>query len=163
MRTLCALLARRFFATPPDVFRWDFSVEEQAAIDAVAGLCPSVGGRSVYTALKLQESYRTSTWNNDCSPVEERGAKHPEESKTAFSIAPNPAFSSFFLKLEAHLLREGQIELVGMDGRSKQLWKLPAHAVSITCSIEDFPPGLYFVRIRTDEKLLNQEKLSIVR
>lgn len=142
---------------------WNFSATEQTVLDAVAALCPQIGGPAVYAARTLQENYRTPDWNlSDCIVFEQRSA--PAEVAAGKSgIYPNPASDLVQVVFDRPAQPNCKVEVSNLMGQVLISQSVSEGALRFVIPVSGLASGAYIVRVMRPGQQPEQQKLSIVR
>ncbi|MEQ1747118.1 MAG: right-handed parallel beta-helix repeat-containing protein [Saprospiraceae bacterium] len=143
---------------------WDFDSTTQAAIDAIAELCPQDAGRAVYDARGLQEHYRVPTWTN-CAPIDapRTSATTPKPPRNGFVAYPNPVTDQVQIILDAPAAAGGWLLLTDMTGRILTATPVAVGATGTVIQTGEFQSGVYLLQIRQANAPVLQQKLTIIR
>jgi hypothetical protein len=142
---------------------WDFDSTTQAAIDAIALLCPHEAGRAVYDARSLQEHYRVPTWTN-CAPIDA-----PRTStatllpvRNGFSAYPNPAADAVQLTFDPPVRPDTRVLLTDMTGRIRMDAPVANGATNMVLPVSMLQNGTYLIKVQSRDQVAAQQKLIII-
>jgi hypothetical protein len=79
----------------------------------------------------------------------------------SFIVYPNPAERSAYIKFNQETVKGVTIELYNSLGRLVYSARMPAGTDMTKIPVEDYPDGLYFLRLVGNDKLMGTSKLII--
>ncbi len=147
----------------------------QAQIDhleAISWQCPLEGGEATLKARGLYVSVSGSNANFKdemiCDGIEERGSStqlQEERAHAVFSLFPNPAKDEVELVLQpTDLLKSpDRVVITDISGHQIAMYPLQGEHVKTTLTIQQIPPGIYFVKVFSGKTNLGVQKLMIAK
>ena len=125
----------------------------------IAQLCLKQGGRAVLSARGLCESWlRTPYDEEDCSSIPfEVGVKPETKTSNGLMILPNPAKDVASLMINTQSPQgDWLVQVFNMSGGLVQQNTLAAGTTEWAFSVQDWPSGMYVVRLMNGPKVLSQ-------
>lgn len=144
---------------------WDFTVSEQAFIDAVAARCPKFTGPAVYKARMLQSYYRIPDWSeSDCTPVAQRSFQKVSTAPANLRVYPNPASDHLLIEVSASLVgQKGHVFLHSLTGQQVFSHPLSPGVRRIALPIDQLANGAYFLLLHTENGQQFRQKVVVLR
>jgi hypothetical protein len=124
----------------------------------IAQTCLDEGGRAVLSARGLCEVWFKEFYGETgCQAAQERSAVPEMEQSTDLMILPNPARDQVTLRLNTHSQQgDWQVQVFNMNGGLVQENTLAAAATEWAFSVQNWPSGMYVVRLMNGPKPLSQ-------
>jgi Secretion system C-terminal sorting domain len=146
----------------------NFSDEELSEITHIAYQCPLTGGNAVYTARTIYLRKYPNTnfeWSELCNVLFKQQRK-VEVTDTKLAVFPNPNTGSFTVNYDLpttekiskiHLILTNSVGAIVEEkfANSKQ--------EQVQWNIENIPNGIYFLSLKVDNRILQQQKIVIVK
>jgi parallel beta-helix repeat protein len=142
--------------------QWMIGVEPDslARVDLrqIAQTCLDEGGRAVLSARGLCEVWFKEFYGETgCQAAQERSTAGKMEKSTDLLILPNPARDQVTLRLNTHSQQsDWQVQIFNMSGSLVQENTLAAAATEWAFSVQNWPSGMYVVRLMNGPKTLSQ-------
>ena len=134
-------------------------------VKAVADQCPMDGGFAVYEARTIYRRFVPSaTW--DISQECAQNRPNDRSATTGLTISdyvlsPNPANNWLMVSRKPSSAEAAVIELYNPYGKLAKRSDFPATSSSITIDTQNLPSGMYFYKIASQGKLLDNGKVMI--
>ena len=124
----------------------------------IAQTCLDEGGRAVLSARGLCEVWPKEFYGETgCQAAQERSAAPEMEKSIELLILPNPARDQVTLRLSPHSPQgDWHVQVFNMSGALMQQNTLAAAATEWAFSVQDWPSGVYVVRLMNGTKALSQ-------
>jgi len=150
---------------------------QKQSLQFIAWQCPFTGGNSVYSSRVILSLIDSTLYSNDCEYDYREGSiarfSNPgdnkikeeftdlEKVKENFLIYPNPTNDKVFIdyNIEANCT----FELFDILGNRLLIYTLESTVNQFDFSLINFSPGLYLYKIYREGKVLNVEKLTIIK
>lgn len=142
--------------------QWMIGVEPDslARVDLreIAQTCLDEGGRAVLSARGLCEVWFKEFYGETgCQTAQERSAAAEMEKSTDLLILPNPARDQVTLRLNTKSQQgDWQVQVFNLSGALMHQNTLAAGATEWAFSVQDWPSGMYIVRLMNGPKVLSQ-------
>ena len=142
--------------------QWMIGVEPDslARVDLreIAQTCLDEGGRAVLSARGLCEVWFKEFYGEtDCQAAQERSTAPEMKKSTDLLVLPNPARDQVNLRLNTHSPQgDWQVQVFNMTGGLVQENTLAAAATEWAFSVQNWPSGMYVIRLMNGPKTLSQ-------
>ncbi|MFZ4428223.1 MAG: PKD domain-containing protein [Saprospiraceae bacterium] len=142
--------------------QWMIGVEPDslAGVDLreIAQTCLDEGGRAVLSARGLCEVWLKEFYGETgCQAAQERSAAPEMEKSTELLILPNPARDQVSLRLNTQSPQgDWHVQVFNLSGALMQQNTLAGAATEWAFSVQDWPSGVYVVRLMNGTKTLSQ-------
>jgi len=141
-----------------------WTVAQTQNLLSIAQQCPAQGGSAVFLARDLYTSKvdRSANFDNiNCNGVNNRASKE-NSLESAITLVPNPASDVVrLLNLPTNL--EVKIEIVNLQGNLLKTKTFDNSNSTLELSFQEYPSGIYFIRVSSNQQLLSTNKLVIIK
>ena len=144
----------------------EFNSSQLTQIETIAGKCPLSDGNAVYFARGLLAMVKDTIFDDDAICDAGQGYRisgQGEEELNTVHLYPNPAYDQLTLEFEEAIEFEYEITFYSVTGQQYASYKLAEDQQSFTLDISTIPSGLYFYKIRRNEKNIASGKLTIMK
>ncbi len=140
--------------------------EEAYWVDVVANQCPTCGGDVVFQAREILRDLNPNVTFDDvllCGNANAR-IRYKEPILPSFSLSPNPANDFVQIQIKnAYRKKNLAIQITDLMGQTvKVVDGLDIHSASLV-ELGDLPPAIYILTLFEGDKVLQSEKLTILR
>jgi len=129
-------------------------------LQTTASLCAKDYGESVHWARALLADSDSELYDNidDCEVESDTRKQLNQDNEGSYLIKMSPNPATKFLTIEVDYQGEIAIDIFDISG--KIISKIQANR-NVTIDISDLLPGLYFIQVRSDEKVLDASKFIV--
>jgi Secretion system C-terminal sorting domain len=137
---------------------------QKQSIRDIANQCPTAGGEGVWIARSLRKAFEEVGYEDEiaCLSIGIQ-MRHGKQEDVVFSLSPNPTTDFTMLSLKASFDEELDLQITDMVGNHLFVDKIPAREKAHIIDTNNFPNGIYLLRVYKGNKLLGAEKLVVIK